>query len=367
MSLLSADQKAYKTDPAMRVPECVKQYTYDGTTLYEKLSMRKNSAGAAAGGQSASKARTSGLTRRMVRGLKNAVLSLYGVHGIYSKFIRNAKRFRSEEFFDIVISLSTPPSSHLLAHELIRSGHIRCNKWIQIWEDPWYSDAYGFNNKKKIYDEENRLLSFAESICYVSPITLEYQKKLFPVAADKMFWQPRPAYYEGGDHEQNHSMVFGYFGDYQPAARNLAPFYAAAKETGIQVRICGNPSSLFQATDRIRIYPRLPLDKLHPIEEEAGVLVFLCNRKGGQIPGKIYQYAATTKTILFILDGTDEEKRILREYFEPFQRFVFCENKEDDIVAAIGRIQRGEISDVSNEPLDNFQPAEIIRRILTEC
>jgi hypothetical protein len=244
-------------------------------------------------------------------------------------------------------------------------GHIHGKHWIQIWEDPWFTDAYGFSGKEKIYREEKRLLGFAEKVCYVSPLTLDNQKRLFPESADKMYWQPLPFYYKAEKtlaHEGANR--YGYFGDYAPAARNLAPFYEAAKQTGIEVNICGNPSNLFAATKMIHIHPRLPLQQLKPIEDSTNVLVFLCNRKGGQIPGKIYQYSATDKTILFIMDGTAEERAVLKDYFGKFNRYVFCENTAEDIARAIRQIETGDLEGVENLPIEEFNPTVTIENIL---
>lgn len=370
VTLLSADGRDYKQDPAMKIPDGVQSYTYYGVSLYEKLSMKK-AAGAAAPAPaqaSASAPSESGksMARCAVRGVKKAAMSVYGIHGIYATFARKAAAFRSDIEFDYMLSLSTPVASHLLAYRLLRLGHVKAKQWIQIWEDPWYSDAYGFNRKPGIYREEKRLLSFAQRVCYVSPLTLTNQQKLFPEYADKMYWQPLPFYYKADtaantEFEKNH---YGYFGDYVPEARNLRPFYEAAVQTGIAVNICGNPSNLFAPAGNVRIHPRLPLNQLKPIEDSTNVLIFLCNRRGGQIPGKIYQYAATSKTILFIMDGTDEEQRVLRDFFGKFHRFVFCQNTKEDITRAIGMIEAKDLGGVENIPLDDFDPRKTIRNIL---
>lgn len=367
VTLLSADGRDYKLDSKMEIPAQVTHYTIYGVSLYEKLSLRKK--------RPAVQVNT-GVTdhtqvppspkKRIVRAVKNAILVCYGVHGTYATFVRKAKDFSLDETFDFVISISTPVTSHLLTHNLLKAGHIKAAHWIQIWEDPWYSDAYGFNGKEKIRKEEKRLLSFAEKVCYVSPLTLENQKRLFPESAEKMFWMSLPAYYKNNESEQKHFQknVYGYFGDYAPAARNLAPFYSAAKETGIEVNICGNPYNLFGATEQIHIHPRLPLTELKPIEDCTNVLVFLCNRKGGQIPGKIYQYSATNKTILFILDGTEEEQAVLKAFFGKFNRYVFCQNTVDDIARAIRQIEAGDLGAAQNAALNDFEPKKIVERIL---
>ena len=367
VTLLSADGRDYELDKSMVIPQQVKCYTYYGVSLYEKLSLHKRKPTASTPtGNNVQEAAAHGGMHRLIRVAKDYVRSLYGIHGIYTTFVRKAQRFRSEVEYDYIISMSTPVSSHLIAHNLLKSGRIKGKRWIQIWEDPWYSDAYGFNGQEKIRQEEKRLLSFAEKVCYVSPLTLRNQQRLFPESADKMFWQPLPYYYKDSAVEQSaldHN-VYGYFGDYAPAARDLKPFYEAAKEAGIEVNICGNPCNLFQSTTQIHIHPRLPLHELKPIEDSTNVLVFLCNRKGGQIPGKIYQYSATNKTILFIMDGTEEEQLVLKEYFGKFNRYVFCQNSATDIARAIRRIESGDPGSVQNVPLDDFDPVKTITNIL---
>ena len=364
VSLLSADGREYNVDPAMTISPDIKHYTYYGVSFYEKLALQKKKHRVVEKpvAISAQDSSNLGIKKRV----KKFVLSLYGVHGIYQTFISKAQSFRSDIVFDYVLSLSTPPSSHLLAHNLLKAGHIKCRHWIQIWEDPWHGDAYGFNGADKIRAEEQRLLSFAEKVCYVSPLTLKNQQEKYPESAHKMFWQPLPFYYKADPAEQKISdhNRYGYFGDYSPIARNLEPFYEAAKEAGIEVNICGNPSSLFAPMEQIHIHPRLPLDQLKPIEDSTNVLIFLCNRKGGQIPGKIYQYAATDKTILFIMDGTPEEQNVLREFFGKFNRFVFCQNAKADILEAIRRIEIGDLGGVENRPLDDFNPTVTIENIL---
>lgn len=369
VTLLSADGRDYVTDPSMVIPDEVKCFTYYGVSFYEKLSLQKKDKNRfidSAESNLSSDTQKESVQRKMIKYIKQCVLSLYGVHGVYAKFAKKAQRFYSDEEFDYILSISTPVTSHLLAHNLLKSGRVKGKHWIQIWEDPWYSDAYGFNGSKRIYKEERRLLSFAESVCYVSPLTMKNQQKLYPESADKMYWQPLPYYYKGETlevHNYAHN-VYGYFGDYAPTARNLKPFYQAAVKTGVEVNICGNPNNLFDATEYVHIHPRLTLDKLKPIEDSTNVLIFLCNRKGGQIPGKIYQYSATNKVILFIMDGTSEEQEVLRNYFEPFNRYMFCENTVEDITRAIRQIENGNFGTVKNEPVEDFNPQETIRKIL---
>ena len=132
----------------------------------------------------------------------------------------------------------------------------------------------------------------------------------------------------------------------------------------LKVSICGNSSLRLQNNKFVSVYPRMGLKELELYEKKSNVLVFLCNLKGGQIPGKIYQYAATNKLVLFILDGTKEEKRILHEYFAAFNRFIFCENNEASIEKAILSLRNRNIRESYRTPLLDFTPVNIIRNIL---
>ncbi len=369
VTLISADGRDYAKDDLMKIPEGIECYSFYSTTLYEKLSIKKKERL----NQNKTEIKRNTPDQETVKSealvsvIKQKVFfALYGVHGIYIKFVKKAKKFKSEIIYDFVISISTPAASHLLVYELVRSGNIKYNHWVQIWEDPWYSDAYGYTKKKEIFKEEKHLLSIAERICYVSPITLINQQNLFPEAADKMFWVPLPSYYlmDTNNSEAVIDDLFGYFGDYRRPARDLKPFYEAAKSAGVEVNICGTTNLLLTPTEKIHIFPRLPLAELKPIEKRTGVLVFLSNHAGGQIPGKIYQYTATNKVILFILDGTEDEKRIIKSFFAPFNRFFFCENNKEDIEQAIRSICSGQLGNVNNNPLTQFEPKIIVEDIL---
>ena len=93
------------------------------------------------------------------------------------------------------------------------------------------------------------------------------------------------------------------------------------------------------------------------------MLVFLCNRRGGQIPGKIYQYSATNRLILFLLDGTAEEQAAIRAYFEPFGRYIFCQNESEAIRNVMRAIEAGVYRETARA-MDDFSSLKIIAQIL---
>ena len=279
-------------------------------------------------------------------------------------WLQNAKHFKEDSPYDIIISNSSPASSHKLVLDLFSKKRITETRWIQIWEDPWFFDLYGGHNEK-IKREEHRLLRAAEEVFYVSPLTLEYQKQHFPDCASKMKHIPLPFLHlsEGTRRENVGNLKFGYFGDYYSKTRNLNPFYDAVVESETEAYIYGDSDLTLPSTENVTVNGRVTLDKLNILQNQVDVLVHLCNLKGGQIPGKIYHYSATTKPILFILDGTESEKKIIKEYFIKFNRYHFCENTKENIFKCILSFKLGN-EELVRQSVSNFAPKQVIAEVL---
>ena len=363
VDLLTVSNKNQNIDTGIHIPKVRKLYTYNAS-LYEQLGARKNAQHVQ--GTTVATADSENIHKKSFRTqIKEKVRKLYGTYGTDIIWYLHAKHWKSKETYDCVISLAYPPVSHKLTETLLKSKHLLARRWIQIWEDPWYADIFGLSHNDKVKKEEGRLLSMSNSVYYVSPLTLLYQRKTFPEFSDKMKWQPLPSYYERELTSINFAtLCFGYFGDYSPHIRNLKPFYKVALKIGLNVNICGNSSSKFQSKELVRVFPRMGLKELEVYENQTNTLVFLCNLKGGQIPGKIYQYAATNKLVLFILDGTEEEKDTLYKYFSSFKRFIFCDNNEKSIEETILNLKSKIIEKSYVTPLLNFTPVSIIQNIL---
>lgn len=276
-------------------------------------------------------------------------------------WLQKASHFQSASEYDLVVSNSSPAASHKLVQLLLRAERISCKRWIQIWEDPWYADLYSSRNEA-VFQEEHALLSAATEIYYVSPLTLEYQKELFPDCGEKMKHIPLP-YLDFSEEERTAQMSFGYFGDYYSHTRNLLPFYQALRESGCVGKIYGDSDLKLESSDKITISGRVTLNILAEVQSKIGVLVHLCNLRGGQIPGKVYHYSATNKPILFILDGTVDEQRRLRAYFGQFNRFYFVKNQKDQIYKAILDLsQHPEIFRKSK--VEAFSPKNVVASFL---
>lgn len=286
------------------------------------------------------------------------------VYPLEATWLKKARSFRSDTVYDLVVSNSSPAASHKLVQQLIAEKKLNCNRWIQIWEDPWYYDLYGGHTEQE-RREEHALLRAATEVYYVSPLTLTYQKRYYPDCAHKMKHIPLP-YLEISE-DGSSALVsgsFGYFGDYYSKTRNLLPFYEALKSAGAVGSIYGDSDLGLASTDRITVSGRVTLDILAEVQAKTEVLVHLCNLRGGQIPGKIYHYSATKKPILFILDGAEEEQEILRTYFSQFDRYYFCENTTESILSAIRSVRADIAAGKTWRVVEAFSPRGVVSQLL---
>lgn len=356
VDVISMSDRNVSIDSSIKLPEGPNWIFYDPPRK-NNLEKRVNSTG--------KKRSDRTLLSTIKNNAKRIILKHYGLYGrTESIFLNRAKKYKTDKHYDYMISIATPYASHELAELLAERGQVHFDRWIEIWEDPWLTDLYNKDKGDKIKAAEKKLLKDANEIVYVSPLTLKYQQQLYPEFAMKMRWQPLPYYYKNAEKSiSKDPIVMGYFGDYFSFSRNLRPFYNAAKISGIQTFIYGNSDLGLQSTDNVTVKPRVDLSELHKAEKKVNLLVFLCNTGGGQIPGKLYQYSATYKNILFILDGNDDEQNILEGYFSKFNRYVFCKNDENSI--------RKALFDIISENgiphpyiVDKFSPVETMRIIL---
>ena len=285
------------------------------------------------------------------------------LYPLEEKWLKNARHFKNNEEYDIVISNSSPAAGHKLVSVLRNKNRVKYDKWVQIWEDPWFYDLYGGHTQAQ-KEEEHELLKQADLIYYVSPLTLMYQKRYFPDCSNKMCFIPLPAFdFVKEDPSVYKEDTFGYFGDYFSQTRDLLPFYKAAKKAEIKTYIIGDSDLDLSSGEKIKVMSRMTLKELAVYQNKTKVLVHLCNLKGGQIPGKIYHYSITAHPILFILDGNKEEKEEIFRFFSKYDRYVFCENEEDSIEEAIKEV----LNHKEERPVEDFYPKNIVKELIDNC
>lgn len=307
---------------------------------------------------------------RKTNGLKNLVMStlrkIYHKLTVYDYTLKIARQvdinILNNKEYDLVISSSDPKTSHIAANNLIKQG-LKYKKWIQYWGDPMALDITNSSIYPRFYLKkiEHNLLKNADSIIYVSPFTYEAQMQLFPDLSERMKFVPipykHPKIYRDN---KNSKLQIGYFGAYMKISRNLEPLYnlCASMPNELDLILMGETDSPFEEKDNIKILSR---GNVEEYEAKVDILVCVLNKKGTQIPGKVYHYAATNKPILIILDG--EKKEIIQQYLVPYNRYIFCDNNKEDIESVLRSFMEKE---VQYTPCESFDCKIIANKILSE-
>ncbi len=378
VDILMSSSSWGEKDDTLPVWKEANYYTFNSVSLIDRLKLfikkvldKNVSNKSIVGNSSASNSEKIEQKNNLIKGFRNFIKITYefffntsDIYFLDRTWLKNAVKFKELSPYDLIISNSSPASSHRLVLNLLNKNRVTKTRWIQIWEDPWFYDIYG-NHVEKVKREEHLLLKAAEEIFYVSNLTLYYQKNHFPDCAHKMKHIPLPYLKidEDTPRENIGKTRFGYFGDYYSKTRNLQPFYDALIDTDSAAFINGDSDITLKSTESIYVNKRVTLDKLKELQKQTDVLVHLCNLNGGQIPGKIYHYSATTKPILFILDGTAFEKQMIKEYFMKFDRYQFCENNKEDILRGID-VFVSDIGTFEKKPVIDFSPKNVISEIL---
>ncbi len=245
--------------------------------------------------------------------------------------------------YDVVISSSDPKATHVFTKNILRRG-LKYKQWIQYWGDPLTIDItnktiYPMWYKQRV---EGNLLNAADKVVYTSPFTLECQQRLFPKAAHKMVALATP-YFEIKNYPKTNNSVFvvGYHGNYHSRYRDIGPLMAAFEilGTNYELDVVGGTDLDLKSRANINVYSAT--GDIEAFEQRSDLLIVLLNKRGTQIPGKVFHLAGTNKPILVIVDG--EHKNELGRYLRSFNRYHVCDNDQVAIANEIVRIKNARV------------------------
>lgn len=261
--------------------------------------------------------------------------------------------------YDVLISSSDPKATHKFTKDILARG-LEYKYWIQYWGDPLTIDI----TNKTIYPNwykkhvEGELLDVANKVVYTSPFTLECQQRLFPKAAHKMVSLPTP-YLEKLTYPKTHNsrFVVGYHGNYHSRYRDMWPLLSAFDILGndFELDLVGGTDLNLNNTDNISVHP--PTGSIEVFQQRSDLFVVLLNKRGTQIPGKVFHLAGSNKPILVITDG--EYKNEFVDYLKRFNRYHVCTNNSMEIVNTIIRIKNEEILNTDVPQLSAKSIAEL--------
>lgn len=279
----------------------------------------------------------------------------------------------SKKNYDLIISSSDNKTSHFIAEKIIKNKVAKV-KWVQIWGDPWYSDI-GLKGLRKIraYFAEKKILKKAERIFYVSKPTLKYMKEKNSEVGEKMRYIPR-GYLSKiiGEKRERANYKLIYTGVINQG-RNLSDLlngiknYNEKKIKKVKLEIYGriDESSLREISKYKDVIHKglVTYDKVEEKYREADALLFISNKKGStQIPGKLYDYFGTNKSILSVVEDENDE---ISKFIKETKRTIVVQSKGEKIEKGLEKLIE-EIENTIQKPLEEYSGQEIAKKILTD-
>lgn len=249
--------------------------------------------------------------------IRDIIKNAYFFPDVDKEWISNYNKDVLSNNYDFIISSSDTKTSHYVAQKIIKSGgkNMENVKWVQIWGDPWENDInIKKYMRKKIKQQEKKLLELADYIFYVSEPTMNQMKSKYPKHADKIYYLGRSFIEENRGRKigETKDWVFTYTGSLNPN-RNISNLINAINlynqdhskkiELNLYGRIDEKTSKIIEANDKICYHGSVSLTEINQAYQNSDVLIYIDN--GGettQIPGKIYDYLGTDRPILALVE-----------------------------------------------------------------
>ncbi len=299
--------------------------------------------------------------------VKQMLLHIYRKVDFFGSSIRyvSEKKWISKDIqrreCDVLLSFSDPKPAHIIGGYCKRHNSI---KYIQQWGDPLTNDITNRSIlpmwvKKYV---EKRLIKHADKICYVSPLTLQSQRCLFPAFADRMTFIPTPSLNYKDQVTISEHISFGYFGSYASSVRDIMPLYNAAKKhSKVDFYIIGDSDIVLDSMENIHVITgRVAPNVVAEYMTKVNVIVCLMNKKGGQIPGKVYHDASSKKDILLIKDGEYADE--IQNFFEKYGHYTFVENNVEAIDIAIDNYVVNGVP--VRKPVEEFKAVNVAKKLI---
>jgi len=162
-----------------------------------------------------------------------------------------------------------------------------------------------------------------------------------------------------------------YSGSIDSKSRDILPLlavlnkYNSANANKLRLNIYGSCSSdireLIDSSEEVRYFGTRPFAELLSImHSENNVLIFIANKSGNQIPGKLFDYLGTNSPIMAIVEDKDDP---VAEFVRSLNRCFVAENNTASILSVIKDLLRYPDKH-SLESMNDFSPENIARKLL---
>ncbi|MBI4687085.1 MAG: glycosyltransferase [Nitrospirae bacterium] len=302
--------------------------------------------------------------------------------GWYKYALQSAHELLSRETIDIMISTSSPVTSHLVAAELKQQYKI---PWIADFRDPWTQSAY-YNKFPLIKYFERRLelktLSKADAVVTVTRPWIDMLKTLYK---DKTVFCVTNGFDEDDRYKQltrlTNNFTITYTGILYDGKRDPSLLFKAVRQLIDENKInkdlievkffCPKEDWLtediknYNLEKVVNVYGFLPREEILKKQRESQLLLLLLwDNKGeeGFCPAKIYEYFAAGRPIIAVGGGGGFVKELLEET-NTGKHISTLDNLKNVLLRCYEEyVNCGEVKYNSNKNINNYTYYSIANR-----
>lgn len=246
--------------------------------------------------------------------------------------------------YDLLISSSDGKISHFVARKIKKE--YPALKWIQVWGDPWMDDLNSnFWDKIRIKHYEQKFISEAYSVVYISLPTCELMKQKYPKLKNKIVFIPRSFFnsfvYNVKLTNECHILYTGAL--FSIYGRNIMPLASAIEKynihntTKIVLDIFGSVDDSIKksiCSTFIKFHDGVDISLLGDIYEKSNALLYISNKASStQIPGKFYDYLGTSSLIICLVNNLEDD--IAKFLLSVGDRCILVVNDENSILSIL--------------------------------
>lgn len=267
---------------------------------------------------------------------------------------------------DLILSISSPYSAHILSEYISKKLGV---PYVMSYGDPWVYEPKrkrGFIRYNIEYALEKKLIKNSSGILVITDWNKSKYKSLYDIPDNKI-----STFHIGFDRADIHdlpkvnnsSFEIIYGGSLDPVHRDPEPFIKALKSiSGVNVSIYNNDSrnlpdivQKYSVSNNVKLSPLVKASEFLNEMYKNDALLLFGNKTPFQVPGKVFTYIATGKTIIYLKnnpypdDGTEE---VLKKYGNA----VIMDNEENSIIEGLNKflLTRNEETIESNREAFEF-------------
>lgn len=245
--------------------------------------------------------------------------------------------------YDVIISSSDSKSSHFVAEKIKKNfSGIR---WIQIWGDPWSIDStLDKLSRIRAKYKEKCILYSADKVIYISELTAQAMKKMYPKIENKINYIPR-SYYCSIENIEDRSkkdildIIYPgnlYYGRTCKELLEDISIYNKTNDIQFRVKFYGNylnnEKEFLKKFDFVEIHRTVSYENLLDVFKKSDALLFISNNANStQIPGKLFDYMGTNLPIICIVS----ENKKLNSFLSQYKKCLIYKNNFENLADKI--------------------------------